>query len=100
MGCGHFVPIHTLEVSPRHKLRVLFCDPNSPKLTSLCEKSPGSGIGRRNRLPHHDKPSSYTTVGQAVSPVERLFTQTLTHGARPTSEGTSLKLQRENCVSR
>jgi hypothetical protein len=33
-------------------------------------------IGRRNRLPHHDKASSYNMVGQAVSPVERLSTQT------------------------
>jgi hypothetical protein len=49
---------------------------------SLCEKSLGSVIGRRNRLPHHDKASSYNMVGQAVSPVERLFTQTLTHGAK------------------
>jgi hypothetical protein len=40
---------------------------------SLCEKSLGSVIGRRNRLPNHDKASSYRTVGQAVSPVERLF---------------------------
>jgi hypothetical protein len=51
-----------------------------PRLTSLCEKSPGSAIGRRNRPPHHGKPSSYRPVGQAVSPVERLFTQTLTPG--------------------
>src|SRR5277367_68835 len=57
-------------------------DRNNPKLTSLCEKSLGSAIGRRNRLPHHCKPSSYRTVGQAVSPVERLFTQTLTVGVR------------------
>ena len=59
-------------------------------VTSLCEKSMGSAIGRRNRLPHHCKPSSYRTVGQAVSPVERLFTQTLTHGAEmPTSRSVS-----------
>jgi hypothetical protein len=30
---------------------------------------------------HHDKANSYSTVGQAVSPVERLFTLTLMHGA-------------------
>jgi hypothetical protein len=40
------------------------------------KKSLGSVIGRRNRLPHLDKASSYSTVGQAVSPVERLFTHT------------------------
>jgi hypothetical protein len=41
----------------------------------------GFVIGRRNRLPHHDKASIYSTVGQAVSPVERLFTQTRQLGA-------------------
>ena len=58
--------------SPAHK-----SDENvssSPMRQSLCEKSLGSAIGRRNRLPHQGKPSSYRTVGQAVSPVERLFT--------------------------
>jgi hypothetical protein len=31
---------------------------------SLREKSLGSVIGRRNRLPHHDKASNYGTVGR------------------------------------
>jgi hypothetical protein len=44
-------------------------------------KAPDLVIGRRNRLPHHDKASSYRTVGQAVSPVELLFTQTRQRGA-------------------
>ena len=32
-------------------------------------------IGRRNRLPHQSKSSSCREVGQALSPVERLFPQ-------------------------
>jgi hypothetical protein len=38
-----------------------------PMRQSLCERSLGCVIGRRNRLPHHDRASSYKTVGQAVS---------------------------------
>jgi hypothetical protein len=69
--------------SPMRQPGAISTAERNPKLTSLCEKWLGSAIGRRNRLPHHGKPSSYRTVGQAVSPVERLFTQTLTHGADP-----------------
>src|SRR5271167_3634221 len=61
---------------PRVSLRLLRFAGANPTLTSLCEKSLRSAIGRRNRLPHHSKSSSYRTVGHAVSPVERRFTQT------------------------
>ena len=37
------------------------------------KKSLQAAIGRRNRLPHQSKSSSYGKVGQALSPVERLF---------------------------
>jgi hypothetical protein len=40
---------------------------------SLYEKALGSAIGRRNRLPHHGKPNAYRTVGQALSPVNSLW---------------------------
>jgi hypothetical protein len=36
--------------------------------------------GRRNRLPHHGRSSSWCEVGQAVSPVGSLFSQPVTHG--------------------
>jgi hypothetical protein len=41
----------------------------------LLKKSLKPSIGRRNRLPHHSTSSSYRPVGQALSPVERLFQQ-------------------------
>src|ERR1035438_235800 len=43
----------------------------------LRKKSLEALNGRRNRLPHLNKSSSYREVGQALSPVERLFSSLL-----------------------
>jgi len=40
----------------------------NPWRQSLCEESLRSATGRRNRLPHHGKPSRYRTVGQRFRP--------------------------------
>jgi hypothetical protein len=43
----------------------------------MLKKSLNRPLGRRNRLPHHSKSGSSSQVGQALSPVERLFQQPL-----------------------
>src|SRR5271163_4682811 len=59
------------------QLGVIAVPDANPKLTRLRKKSLEAAIGRRNRLPHRRKSTSCRAVGQALSPVERVFPQPL-----------------------
>ncbi len=60
------------------------------ELHRLRKKSLQATIGRRNRLPHQSMLSSYSKVGQALSPVERLFPQPLQLAATSPFDGATL----------
>ena len=66
-------------------------------LTRLRKKSLQAELGRRNRLPHQSKSSSYSKVGQALSPVERL-PQPVTHGGSVTGHPRQLRLRKNEAI--